>query len=136
MPGISRFIDKLLEEKQVVFDHAIVCMRKLHDAAESRRAVRARRLERGLPPRGPGALFGTARPDRQERVAGILFHKLIFELSVHDVPITYVHFPHFARDPRYLFQKLVHIFPMITEQAIHRACEMEVKHDMIHDFLC
>jgi hypothetical protein len=133
-PGIAKYIDQVLEQKEIAIDHAIICMRPLQVAAASRRAVRARRLELGLSPNGPGSLWRTSDPDQQETVLAELFHKLIFELTAHEIPMTFIHFPRFAREPAYLYQKLVPIFPGIAEQSVVRACELEVMEEKIHDY--
>jgi hypothetical protein len=133
-PSIVRHIDQVLARPDIVIDHVIVCMRTLKDAAESRRAVHNKRLALGRKPHGPGALWTTGEPDKQERVLAKLFYKLIFELTAHDISITYLHFPRFARDRDYLYRKLHPIFPTITEYDLARACEAEIVADEIHDF--
>ena len=133
-PGVARRIARIFDRNEIVFDHAIICMRNLAEAAESRRAVRAMRLERGLHPQGAGALWGTTDPNQQENMLGQFFHSLIFHLTAHEVPITFIHFPRFAHEPAYLYRKLAPIFPTITEEALHLACDSEIVHDKIHDY--
>ena len=126
-PWIATYIDQVVSRDDIVIDHAIICIRNLHDAAESRRRVEATQ--------GPGAaggLWETRDPKKQEEILGLLFHKLIFHLSEHDIPLTFLHFPRFATDSGYFAAKLCSVFPKLDPLRLVSVLRSEVRPDLIH----
>lgn len=77
---------------------------------------------------------GTSAPDKQERVLAELFYRLIFNLTEHDVPLTFLHFPRFANDPPYFVKKLSSVFGGIDPGRLESALRSEVRPELITDF--
>ena len=130
-PWIASYIGEVLADPTIAIDHAIICMRDLYSAAESRRRVQrvagdAREAWSGL--------FMTRRAKDQERVLAELFHQLIFHLTAHNVPLTFLHFPRFARDAEYLADTLRPVFPSLSRTALTAALRAEVSPELIHTF--
>ncbi len=63
-----------------------------------------------------------------------LFYRLVFNLTSHDIPITFLHFPRFARDPSYFVEKLGPVFPSISTDQMVDALRAEVSHELITEF--
>ena len=102
------YLEDVLASGEVVVDHAIVPMRDLYAAAESRRDV-VRRRDPGTaatpPDLVPGGLWHTTEPERQEVILAQQLHKLLVALAKFSVPITLLSFPRFAQDPKHLSTK-------------------------------
>jgi hypothetical protein len=130
-PWIALYIEQLLAEDEIAIDHAIICTRDLRAAAESRRRVQA---ADGGSRDVPGGLWMTDDPDQQERVLAALFSRLIFHLSAHDVPMTFLQFPRFALEPTYLIEKLGQVFPSVSADEFLAAFRAESRPELIHDF--
>lgn len=130
-PWIATYIEEVLLDDQITIDHAIICTRKLFDAAESRRRVQ-RLNHRSLAV--PGGLWGTSEPNQQEIYLTEMFYKLVFHLSAHDVPMTFLHFPRFASDCDYLLARLLPIFPNCNLERLRSVHQSEVAPELIHDF--
>ncbi|HET7716157.1 MAG TPA: hypothetical protein VFK86_11065 [Bauldia sp.] len=126
-PWIALELDEQLAAG-VEIEHAIICTRSLAAAAESRRRVYARDPSR---PDAPGALWLTADPGRQEAVLSEIFYNLIFTLTRHEIPITFLHFPRYARDHDYAVAKLSPVFPEIDVKMWRQALAELVKPDLI-----
>jgi hypothetical protein len=114
----------------IVVEHAIVPVRELEQAAESRRDV-ARR-NRSIT--ANGGLWLTDVPLEQEDILARLFHQLLEVLARHEIPTTLLAFPRFVHDERYLFRNLRRVFPTITQHAMHGAFAKVVRPDLVHDF--
>jgi hypothetical protein len=134
------FIDELmeaLESRRIQIHAAIIPMRDLFAAAESRRRVCAEAEARGKSGAlHPGSLWHTQIPEQQEEELAIQFHKAVFSLMRFDVPVIFPEFPLLVRDPRYLFRKMQ---PLMEEHGVDQA-EFLAAHarasrpDLIHDF--
>ncbi len=106
-PWICDYIEEVVANRTVVIDYAIIPMRVLEAAAESRRHVE--RETKVLPPHcltPPGGLWHTTDPAQQESVLAHQFHKLFVGLAKTQASIILLHYPRLTRDPLYLFNKL------------------------------
>jgi hypothetical protein len=116
-PHMCETLEAALADGEVVVDRALVPVRDLYEAAESRRDV-LRRSHSELPPQLlAGGLFGTDDPAAQEAALATRLYQLIHTLAKHDVPTTLLHFPRLVEDPEYLFRKLWPVLPPDTEYA-------------------
>jgi hypothetical protein len=88
-----------------VIDHAIIPMRNLKDASDSRR----RRAKEGGGPDANGGLFDTSDPDKQEEVLAALLGKLLHTIAIRHIPHSFLDFDMIA-DTDYLFRKLSPVF--------------------------
>jgi hypothetical protein len=132
-PNIGRSVEQLVARQDIALDHAIICIRRLEDAAESRRRVLEENKKAGRG-HGPGGILPKTKAARQEQVLSLLFHKLLDHLTEHEVPLVFLHFPKFANDAAYLHRQLKVPFPQLEEDAVRAALEAEVRPDWIHTF--
>lgn len=129
-PWIATHIEEILARPDIVIDHAIVCVRDLHEAAASRRRVQA------LNGPGPaaGGLWLTQDPELQEVALAGVFYRLVYGLTKSSIPTTFLHFPRFARDPDYFADSVRPIFPAIGSRKLKSALQQEVRLNLINDF--
>jgi len=130
-PWIALELDRVLAEGDVSIEHAILCIRDLHSAAESRRRVQ---VIRGVETMVAGGLWETKDPEKQEEVLAGIFYSLVHTLSVHEVPMTFLHFPRFAEDSEYAIRKLLPIFPEVGRDVWLSAMQAEVRRELIHRY--
>ena len=95
-PWIATYIDQVLSRDDIAIDHAIICIRGLYEAAESRRRVQ---MISQTAAAVPGGLWETSSPEKQEGVLAELFYRLIFHLTEYDIPLTFLHFPGLLETP-------------------------------------
>ena len=108
-PWICDYIEEIAADPGIAIDFAILPMRVLEAAAESRREVE--KSSEGEPSirdldDTPGGLWHTKNPMQQEDVLARQFHRLCVGLARMGAVVILVHYPRLTRDPRYLFDKL------------------------------
>ena len=134
-PWICDNLDEILEAGEVVIDHAIVPIRDLHDAAESRRnVVRRSGTTSESPDAIHGGLWHTRQPEHQETVLAHQLYKLLFALAKHDIPTSLLHFPRIVRDPVHLWEKVRFLIPDADYRLFHRAFAEVSRPELVHDF--
>jgi len=131
-PWLCDYLDELLEEGDVLVEHAIIPMRDLYAAAQSRRHVASTAPEN--PGGVPGGLWHTTNPQDQEVILTGRLYKLIYALARYDVPISFLLFPKFIHDPEYLFSKLKFLLDDIEYNAFRKAFQTVSRPELIHDF--
>jgi len=131
-PVMCAYLPKALAA-DVVIDYAIVPIRSLTAAAESRRDVVRRHAWQGDPMALPGGLFGTREPRDQEAKLAELLYGLLHTLALHEIPVVLVEFPRLVRDPDYLFRCLRKAIP-IERGAFDEAFSAVVRPELVHDF--
>jgi len=103
-PWLSDEIESVLGSGDFVIRNAIVPVRDLYSAAESRRRVYQEAAKAGKDPlKHPGTLWKTSVAEEQEAYLAIQFYKLIQPLVQHGVPITFLPFPDFVISHDVLF---------------------------------
>lgn len=116
------FADQLmdaLDSRKIKIRAAIIPVRDLFEAAESRRRVHAEATSKrekgksGVP--YPGALWHTDDPSKQEDRLARQFYKALFPLIKHEIPTFLLHFPSLVKDENYLFRRLQ---PLMQEHGI------------------
>lgn len=107
----------LASRPDIRIDAAIVPIRNLTDAAESR-IFNARRMPFREPSRVMGGLFGTTNVDEQEAVLTRKLYQLLLVLTEYDIPVLLLHHPRFLEDARYLSAKLRLLFPGLREENV------------------
>jgi hypothetical protein len=134
-PHLCESLDQVLTSGDVVVDHALVPVRDLYGAAESRRDVVRRSSSRLHPQLMAGGLFGTDDPAAQEAALTTRLYQLIQALAKHDVPTTLLYFPRLVEDAEYLFTKLRPVLPTDIEYAAFLQAFGEVsKPELVHKF--
>jgi hypothetical protein len=133
-PWLCDYLDEALEGGDIVIDHAIIPMRDLYSAAQSRRDVMAR-TDASLYPEGiPGGLWHTDKPERQETVLTHQLYKLMYALARHDIPVTLIDFPRFIHDPEYLFRKLEFALPGTRRDRFIEVFRLVVRPELVHTY--
>jgi hypothetical protein len=89
----------LAAQSPLIIDHVLVPIRDLDDAARSRIRI-------GGADDVPGGLWLTDDPTQQRAVLAEAFHTLMYTLTAHRVPHTLLHFPRFAVDADYTYNRL------------------------------
>ncbi|MEP7158134.1 MAG: class I SAM-dependent methyltransferase [Chloroflexota bacterium] len=105
-PWYTQSIAKALASGEPRISTAILAVRNLFAAAESRRDVSRRWLAAGREERAPGGLWMTSVPDEQEAVLAAEFHNLVEELSRARVRMLFLHYPEFVRSHEVLYAGL------------------------------
>ncbi|MCG6205039.1 hypothetical protein LPW26_10355 [Rhodopseudomonas sp. HC1] len=130
-PWIATYIDEVVRDAEIKIDHAIICMRSLSDAAESRRRVQR---EQNTDAHVAGGLWGVTDPADQEAYLAEMFHRLLFTLSANAIPMTFLHFPRFANDVNYFVEMIHPVFPDVTVEDLRSAYDATVAPGLISDF--
>ena len=130
-PWIATYAAEVLSRDDIAIDHAIICMRRLDHAAESRRRIQALS---GSDATVHGGLVMTSDPAEQETVLARSFFDLLFELSRAEVPMTFLHFPRYAHDADYFVDKMSGVFPEVDPARLIDAYRAEVRPELITDF--
>ena len=135
-PHLCDELDSILESGDVVIDHAIVPMRDLFSAAESRRDV-ARRTDPALFAKAkeiPGGLWDASSPENQEAVLTAKFYKLLHVLTKRDIPTTLLYFPRFIHEPDYLYEHLDFAVKKISREKFLAAFQKVSRPELVHEF--
>lgn len=133
-PWLCDYLGEVLADGRVRIDHALVPVRDLYTAAESRRDV-ARRTDRTLFGGDiPGGLWHTDEPERQEAVLAVQLYKLLYALAERDIPLTLLHFPRLVRDPQYLFGKLQFMLKGVGRESFLEAHSRVARPELVHEF--
>lgn len=135
-PWLCDYLGEVLESGEVAIDRAIVPVRDLYSAAESRRDVTRRA---GISMHGelesvPGGLSHTHRPEEQEMVLAAQLYKLIHVLAQYDIPMTLCLFPRLVKDPEYLYQKIGDTLGGVNHATFLEAFRAVSRPELVHDY--
>jgi hypothetical protein len=128
-PWIGAFIREVIDREDLIIDSAIIPIREITLAAESRRVVQRKHGHMNF---APGGLWNVDKPEDQECKLAIEFFDLIFHLSRKAVPIIFVHFPRFVVDPEYLHEKLSQALTIPDRDKFDDAFFKEMKPELVH----
>jgi len=132
-PALCEHLESILETSDIVIDHAIVPIRDLYSAAESRREVARRGNFKFLTPLRRG--FRRIRnPEEQENVLAQHFYQLLHTLAQHDVPTTMLFFPRLTTDPLYVYRKIRFLLGKTGYEEFTEAFRTISRPELIHDF--
>lgn len=117
-PHFAEQLPAALAEQRIQIHAALIPVRDLFQAAESRRRVYHAALLKGLNPlRYGGSLSMTTKPDAQEQVLAQQFYKLVEALIRYEVNTIFISFPRIITDRDYLFCVLS---PLLQEHGVDR----------------
>jgi len=132
-----QFVDSLpglLDRGVFPVDVAIVPMRDLQDAAQSRIDAETRFKASGAEGGAPGGLWKTDDPSQQATVLAEQFYKIVWTLQRHEIPTIFPVFPRFALDfehfERTVGAYLKHRFDFTTDE-LRRAHAAQCRPDFI-----
>lgn len=132
-PWLCDTLEDMILRHNVAIDHAIIPVRNLHDAAESRRAV-VQRVRAQAGDQLPGGLMYTDVPELQEAVLAAKQMKLLETLAKYDIKHSLLYFPKLALDSDYLLQKLSAVFGPLDPLQFLDAFNKTSRPGMIHRF--
>ncbi len=133
-PRLCDYLDEAISTRHIVVDHAIIPVRNLHAAAQSRRDVEERSDRREPSGVIAGGLWLTSDPGDQERVLERQIYSLLSALAKHDIPTTLLWFPRLVRDLPYLYSRLHPILDGVTYDAFAAAFLSVSRPELVHDF--
>ena len=136
-PWFALTLDDALAAGAIQIYAALIPIRSLFEAAQSRRRVYEEAEKRGLDGiLQPGSLWYTFDPSSQEALLAQKFHKTIFSLVKYEIPTFLLEFPRIVHDPEYLFRKLE---PIMVDHGVTRS-DLSAAHartsrpELIHHF--
>jgi hypothetical protein len=143
-PFLCYILDELLETRDIVIDHAIIPVRDLFAAAESRRDVE-RRTEPGAAadpattsPWLAGLVPGGPVPgdpgDSQEAALAKMLHTLVLVLTRREIPMTFLDFPRLVSDHEYLYRRIGPLLPGVDATRFAEACASVARPELVHEF--
>src|SRR5581483_1596624 len=134
-PWLCDHLDDILAEGRLVIDHALVPVRALFAAAESRRDV-SRRTDPDTfaPDAVPGGLWLTGDPGEQESILTQKLYELILTLARHEIPLTLLMFPRLVHDPEYLYGRTRFALGDVSYSGFAEAFRRTSRPELVHDF--
>jgi len=134
-PWFSEYAREVLDHNKL--EQIIIPVRDLRDAAESR--IRVTRLHREtIDPNATkdihGGLVFTEKYEDQQTQLQEQFFRLIKILADYNVPVTFISFPRFAKDPEYLYQKLDFLLKPISKEEFLLVYHQITRPEYIHTF--
>ena len=138
-PYFCEVLDRLIDERGLTIDHALVPVRSLHAAAESRRDVDRRNpgLALDLPGFGrivPGGTLPAGAGESQEAVLAQKLHRLLHTLADREIPTTLLHFPRLVHESAYLPRRLAPVLHGLPYEPFARAFARIARPELVHDF--
>ena len=133
-PWLCTKLDDLIERGVIHVDLAIIPVRDLFSAAQSRRDVSAKTDPALFPGHVPGGVWLTDDGEKQESVLAAQFYQLMHALTKHRVPTTLLLFPRMVRDPEYLYEGLRGLLVDLPYEAFLPAFETVARPEWVHDF--
>jgi hypothetical protein len=134
-PLVVDVLPKMLSENWLNLGLAIVPVRELWAAAESRRRVRQKAIESGIESgSAPGGLWKTQDGAQQESVLAHQFYHTVQPLVAANVPLKLISFPRFANDEDYFIEMLGAVLEQsygVSEQVLRAAYKSEVNEGLI-----
>jgi hypothetical protein len=136
-PWLCDYLDDALSSGGIRIDRALVPMRNLFSAAESRRDVTVRTNAADIPPSIgiPGGLWHTDRPQLQEQILALELYKLMHTLAKWEIPLTLLHFPRIVHDVRYLYGSLGCVLQGVSFETFRGVFARVAKPELVHDFV-
>ena len=133
-PFLCDYLDDVLDDTGIVIDQAIIPVRHLYSAAESRRDV-TRRTDRTLDAGEiAGGLWHTTDPQQQEDILAHQLYKIIYTIAKRDIPLTLLYFPRLIHDSAYLYRKLEVTLKETTYEEFEETFRQVARPELVHDF--
>lgn len=134
-PWFSEFAADALN--RVKINHIIIPVRDFNDAAESR--IRVTKDYQSITNSQetkwiPGGLVFTEKFEDQLFQLQVQFIRLMQVIADYHVPVTFISFPRFAKDPEYLYKKLEFLLKKIDYEHFLKIYLQITRPDYIHQF--
>ena len=134
-PWLCDHLDEALDGGSIAIDHALVPIRDLFEAAESRRDVNQRSdpsLANGQDI--PGGLWHTRVHGEQEAILCRQLYRLMEALARREIPTTLMDFPRFVNDPSYLYRTARPALEGVDYPTFLHAFQSVSRPELVHDF--
>ena len=133
-PWLCDYLDDVLDGADICIDHAIIPVRDIYSAPESRRDVARRTDPHRYPGDVPGGLWHTDDPQQQESVLTNQLYKIIYTITKRDIPVTLLYFPRFISDSEYLYRKLEALLKGITYESFLGVFRRVALPELVHEY--
>jgi hypothetical protein len=133
-PWLCDNLDEILQRGEAIIDHAIVPVRDLYSAAQSRRDVDQRSYGIRNRREVPGGLWHTDNPAEQEAALAGQLYKLIYAITKNEIPMTLLHFPRFIHDPEYLYRQIAFAVRNVSYDSFLQSFRRVVRPELTHNF--
>ncbi len=145
-PSLCDELAGIVASGTYVIDHVFIPIRDLEAAALSRVSVfcEARDTRKGWirqlrtafkhKKAVPGGLIGTDNPKEQLPILAEKLYRLIYAITLFDIPHTLLHFPRITQDSWYLYRKLAPIVADMDYPRFKRAFDDVVQPALVHNF--
>ena len=142
-PWLCDELDDIMRTGEVVIDHAFIPIRNLKDAAASRIHVSEKAKKKKLLSKMkgifknegvPGGLWHTKKPSEQTSILAQQLYKLIYTITLFEIPHTFLDFPRIIKDPNYLYAKLSPVLGVIDYKEFKHAFDVVANPSLVHDF--
>jgi predicted O-methyltransferase YrrM len=114
-PYFYKYADNILSDPEISIEHIFIPVRRLEDAAKSRiRVQKFSEEKKGTNISSdlvPGGLTNTNFKENQEVILGRQLTSLIQSVAKSDKPYSFLAFPRFAQNPRYLYDAISFLIP-------------------------
>lgn len=133
-PWLCDSLEEIITKRNIAIDYAIIPIRSLFQAAESRRSV-----YKNAPADKPknmqnGGLWKTSIPEQQESILLYQFYTIMHTLTKLNIPTLLLDFPRLATDSEYLYTKLQVVFSDLLLENFKTSFDRISNPLMIHDF--
>lgn len=133
-PWLCDYLDDALENADIVIDQALIPVRHLYSAAESRRDVMRRTESNLYSEEIPGGLWHTSDPQKQEAVLANQLYKMIYTIAKRDIPMTLMYFPRFIHEAEYLYRKIEATLNGIRYERFLEIFRQVARPELVHEF--
>jgi hypothetical protein len=135
-PWLCDTLEAILSTEDIVIDYAVIPMRDLYSAAQSRIDVaqRSNRNEFGESGDIPGGLWHTSNPSEQEGILARQLYKLLYAIVKYDIPTIMPLFPKLLKEPRYLYEKIKPILGDVSYENFALAFNKVSRPELVHNF--
>lgn len=132
-PFLCDQVDEVLASG-IRIGHVIIPVREFASASKSRKLVQLETTGEVDGPSVAGGLWDTNRADDQEVILRSKLANLVEACVRNHIPMTFLSFPRFARDPDYLLDNLRFLLPLVTRAEFRRAFYNVTRMALIHEF--
>lgn len=128
-PWFCTQADFLLQQNEFSVDHVLIPIRELRAAAESRRTASKNDSAQG-------GLWMTDSFEKgvQENVLTENLYNLIYYLTLHDIPFSFVEYPRLINDAEYLYSKISFLLNDISFKQFEKKFNLARNPKWIHDY--
>jgi hypothetical protein len=120
------------KKQKAVIDYAIIPMRNLHAASESRRIAEKKGRKKHSHPIVAGGLYGVKKPEKQEDFLKQCFYQMMLDLSAESISVILMHYPRLTKDPAYVHDKLKPLVGDIANERFVEVFEKTVDPSLVH----